>query len=130
MSTVFPIDRAYRISTQDNGNIGSFGPGSLSDLSAWVFDFVPDQSFQGAIVPMARGGGVEVPDSVGFVAVPYRAAFLNGAPPVTPYGYVTDAMTGRSVFQVPGGWNIGLLIACTAGFGWLYSRPLMGAPDM
>jgi hypothetical protein len=132
MSSVYPIDRAYKITPYDDGNFADFGPGSFGASVGTVgFHFEPDVSFEGGVAVMARGTlkeetGVSIPDPP-FGVFPYRAGYLNGAVPAVPFTWDTQPITGRSLFHVPSnGLSIGLAISCTAGFGWLYSWPIEG----
>jgi hypothetical protein len=132
MATVYPIDRAYRITPQDHGNFAEFGPaGVASAVGTWGFSWVPDGSFAGGLAVMARASGQKAKDNdTPFKPYPYQGVTVNGVLSSPAFGYVTTTITGPSDWQVPSnGMSIALLINCTAGFGWLYSWDLNGTAN-
>lgn len=129
MSLVFPLDRALKITPQNSGNIAEFGAAGFgTSVGTWLIDFVPDSSWDGGLALLCRVSGEDGSDAnVALVPCPYRAIYLNNASPAIPYGWDVQPIISRSIVQVPSnGLSIGVLINCTAGFGWLYSRNLDG----
>ncbi len=147
--TPFPIvGRPFKVTADVNGLIGEFGPAgaAVGVTGVWLFDIVPDASFVGEINIMAKYGGPvnvrqtatainQAEDALTATAmvgpIPYRGLFVNGAP-VTPvsdqYPMLVTPITGRSVIQVASnGLSVGMLFACSAGFAWVFSRPLSGS---
>ena len=138
MATIFPLDRNFKITTDANGAIAELGAaGVMQQVGTFGLQFVPSQDFQGFVAIVARmpelSNTTSVPDAP-FMAYPYRAAYLNGAVPAVPFGFVLDAatnlpptITGPSMIQVPSnGFSVGLLISCTAGSMWVYLARLNG----
>jgi hypothetical protein len=125
------LAQGQKITTADSGNtlvVGDAGHGNTA--GAVVIEFLPDGTWTGNLVVVARVGGgplskQEAKLGVPFAQVPYRAAYLNGA--VSDYSIQSVPLTGASLVQVPAnGTAIGFLVTCTAGFATVYFRTLDG----
>lgn len=127
------MDRDYKITPADNGNILDYGSAAAgTTVGVWGFDFVPDPSFVGSIQIVARGNTPGVGNNgVGFAGpVPFRAIYLNNSPLTasTAYGMSVATITDRSLVNVPcNGLDVGVLVACTAGFAYLYAANCDGS---
>ena len=123
MANRYPINRDYTVTTTDNGNTLVLGNTSLGDKAgAWIIEFAPSLGFVGEFQVVARMmGKVPDDDTLGFLPVPYRVINLNGT--ASDYAFSTAHLTQPFIIQVPGsGMSIGLLTACSAGSGRLYSQ--------
>ncbi len=124
MANIFPIDRAFRITSANHGNFAEFGPaGEGSMVGTWLFHWVPDSSFVGALGIVGRAYGQKAKDNdVPFVPIPFAPLNINGVVPAAPFVYISGTIDGNSIIQVPSnGLSVAVLIDCTEGFGWLYS---------
>lgn len=129
MANIFPIDRMFRITPDVDGKFAVLGDAANGRVGAWSIDFNPDASFTGsfAIVGRSRGAPAHT-DSVPFKQVLFRRIYLNGVAYAYDWSAAADVVTGPSLIQVPAnGVSIALLISCAAGFGKVYSWPLVGS---
>lgn len=133
MAQTHPASLQWKITTNDNGNIGVYGAPTPTNTNGGAFslDFIPDLTWAGAIYIMGRGPGLSTSDPTGFLVVPYRKVYFNGAPAdwsmVVPDGTTATAVTARSLIVVPAyGLEIGVQIVCTTGFGLLRATAVGG----
>lgn len=119
-------DRRYKITTVDNGNYKILGNVSDSTGGAWRVQFAPDASFVGSLLVTARASGDDaVSDAVGFGTIAYRRVQLGGL--ASDYTLVTTTLTTDAIILVPAnGLSVAIAVTCTAGFGYLYTIPLLG----
>jgi len=131
---IYPIDRAYKVTTLDHGNIGEFGlptgsGGATSCVGTYLVQIVPSVDFAGSFGVVGRAQGLGIPsdtESVPFVQIPYRQIYVAGAP--VSYTFSTAVLTDACLIQVPAnGVSLGLLFSCTAGHAWVYTRQLDGS---
>lgn len=110
------------INPTQNGVFFECGPAGGGSTGVWTFMWVPDITFDGSLTVMARiAGPAAVADGVVQVPVPYRAAYLNGAPTGSPESYANTTITGTSLFFMDTAQlSAGFLVVCAAGFGKLY----------
>src|ERR1700692_4334818 len=100
MAQTYPRNTpTWLITHAHHGNIGGCGDPTPADGAAgiWCFDFVPDQSWSGSLNIMGRGPGLSTSDQTGYLLIPYRKVYFNGA--IADWSLVTDgsAITGRSL---------------------------------
>lgn len=126
MASPYPINTRYKITEADHGNILKLGNAAEGAVGTWQVQFVPDASFVGSFAVLARSDHKDAHgDAVPYVSVPYRKVFLNDLP--ADYSLASDIITSGSILQIPSsGLSVALLVECTAGFGYLYSKPLDG----
>lgn len=127
MPAVKPIsNRTYAIIPDDNGVILTLGPAATStSVGTFVIQFNPDGASDYSAVVMGRIWGQAAKEkNVPFLPIPYRRCTLNNA--ASDYAIVSDAITGASLIQVPANWEIGLLVAVTAGSCTVCSWDLQG----
>jgi hypothetical protein len=136
-TTVSPISGPKRLVTPtDNGNIIFLGEGSEGRVGAWSVQLEMDSDFVGGLVVVGRSSAkVASDDNAPERPFPYRAAFLNGTSASGPWAFAADPITGlpsqitaSSCILIPAsGFNVGFMVACTAGTATLYSIPVDGA---
>ena len=127
MATEYPIGRRYKITTVDNGKFPTFGNVSSSDVGSWHVTFVPDESFVGSIAFVGRPAGKDASDDgVGFASIPYRRVQVGGIASDNTLVTATNS-TGLMAIVPADGMSVALLVEGTDGFGYLYSRPLVGS---
>lgn len=127
MALEYPINRRYRITTADSGKFPTLGEVSDQECGAWHLTFVPDETFAGGIAILGRALGKDIyEDGYGFGTIPYRRVQVAGV--ASDNTLVADANSTGLVAIVPAdGMSIALFVECTAGFGYVYSRPLAGS---
>ena len=120
--------REYRVTTSDNGKFLFLGNASDGRTGTFVIQWVPDASFAGSFGVTARVYGKPASDNgVAFQSIPYRRVSLAGV--ASDRTLVAAVLTDAFLIEVPSsGVVLALLCECTAGFGTLYSWPLMGSP--
>lgn len=127
MATEYPIGRRYRITTADHGLFPTLGNVSDQETGAWHVTFVPDESFVGSIAIVGRASGKDIrEDGYGFGSIPYRRVQVGGVASDNALTTATNS-TGMIAIIPADGLSVAILVDCTAGFGFLYSRPLLGS---
>lgn len=118
--------REYRVTSADHGKILFFGNASDGRVGTFVVQWVPDASFAGSFAVTGRVYGKPASDNgVPFDPIPYRRVTLANV--ASDRELVADTLTTPFLIEVPSnGIAVGLLCACTDGFGTLYSWPLNG----
>jgi hypothetical protein len=118
--------REYRVTPNDHGSILYLGNASDGRTGTFVIQWVPDNSFSGSFAVVARVYGKPASDNgVPFNPVPYRRVTLANV--ASDRTLVADALATSFLIEVPSnGIAVGLLCACTDGFGTLYSWDLNG----
>ena len=127
--TEYPISNRYKITTQDHGRFLKIGDASNSDVSTWEVQFVPDASWDGEFAVMGRLAHTSIEADGGpFLAVPFRKVVLNGASGLyTMVASEENVIRSGSILQIPAtGLVIAMLASVSAGYGYLYSKPLVG----
>lgn len=135
-TTVSPISGPVRtVTAVDHGNIILFGPGTDARVGSWSVQIEPDGDFVGALVVVGRSAAFDASTANAPVQpFSYRAVFLNNQSVTNPWGFQNDPIsgaavqiTGRSSIIIPSyGFNVGFMVACTAGKAVLYSLPVDG----
>ncbi len=139
--TPFPvIGRPFKITPDVDGLIAEFGPADMNCTGTYLFDIVPDVTFDGQLSVMGKFAGQASAGAQAHAAlvaagmagpIPYRGLFVNGAPVTLAsdqYPMLLTPITGRSIIMVPSNaLSIGFLVACTAGFCWIFSRQMSGS---
>lgn len=107
--------RSHVITAENNGVILSIGPGSTSSsVGTMVIQFNPDASSDFSGVIMGRCWGQAAKDQdVPFVPIPYRRCTVNNV--ASDYAIVSDPVSGATLIQIPANWEIGILVAASAG---------------
>ncbi len=130
MANIYPVDRRFNVTQADHGNIIVLGDTGGIHVGAWLVHWVPGGAFTGQLFVVGRAYGKPASDDVvGFVSLPYRKGYLNGA--LADWGMVVDgtALSGPSIITVPApGISIGLEVSNPdpGSNGILYSWPLHG----
>jgi hypothetical protein len=128
--TLANAGREYAVTVADHGKIIFLGDASPGARVATMFiQFVPSQSFTGTFAVVARAFGKPASDNgVSFIDYPFRRVVVAGvASDRTITTNTATPLADAFVVEVPAnGVVIGLLTACTAGGGVLYSWPLNG----
>lgn len=131
MATEYPITQRYQITVADNGKFPTLGVVSRDESGCWHLTFVPDDSFVGSIAIVGRSSGKDIAgDGNGFGSIPFRRVQIAGVASdnslvTTPYAN----STGMIAIIPADGLSVALLVECTAGFGYAYSRPLVGSTN-
>lgn len=130
MANIYPIGPRFRVTTGDHGNTLVLGDTGGTHVGTWVVQFAPGNAFTGTLSVVGRAFGKPASDdNVGFVALPYRKGYLNGA--LADWSIVGDGtpISAASLITIPAdGLSIGLVVANSdAGSdGFLYCWPLHG----
>lgn len=127
-TTVSPISGPKRLVTPtDDGNLIMLGNASEGRVGLWTVQIEPNVDFVGSLIVVARSSLKEAsndnaPEHQWF----YRSAYLNGG--AVDYGVLQTAqINNSSLITIPSdGWNVGFLVACSAGSLTLYSLPIDG----
>lgn len=125
MANTYPINQDYTVSQVDHGNILILGNTSLTDTAgAYRVTFYPGVNFVGSFGVVARPSGqVASTRQTGFLETPYRRIYTDGVG--QDYQLTTALLTGPWDIIVPANTAaIGLVVACTAGSGYLYKTAL------
>ena len=133
MAAIHPIELRYRVTPVDNGTFGVLGDISQTEVGMWRLHWVPDASFAGdGLAILGRAAPVDDSGGANFGTVPYRRVQVAGQASdlaLVQTGGVAVPITSDSIIYVPAsGLTIAVEMGCTAGFGYLYSLPLIGHP--
>lgn len=127
---VKPISaRSYIITSADNGLILTLGPAATStSVGTFIVQFNPDVDSDYTVAVMGRCWGQAAKDqNVPFVPIPYRRVSLANV--ASDYAIVSDTLSGPALIQVPANWEIGLLVAVSAGTCSVCSMDLLGSSN-
>lgn len=118
--------RSHVITSENDGVILTFGPAATStSVGTFVMQLNPDAASDFEVIVMGRCWGQAAKDQdVPFVPISYRVASLNNVAQL--YQLSLDAISASALIQIPGNWEIGLLVSCTTGTCSVTSWPLLG----
>lgn len=133
MATVYPLNREYKITPFDDGNILSLGNGEGRGgrVSMWSIQFAVSPDFVGEIGVLGRVTASPVhpantPEAA-FVSFPYRLLEQSGVAMDGSLQAGNVLITVESLIMVPSyGMDVGLLVGCSAGSCWVYSQDCIG----
>lgn len=131
MAFIYPMDRVFKLTADNNGDIAELGPGAPSGVTgAMVIQFSPSPDFVGGFAVVARAMGQAAKAAgAALMPVPYRRVTVNNI--ASDYTMVADLVTGATIIQVPSnGLSIGLLVNCTAGSCQVFPWDLAGASSV
>lgn len=127
MPAIKPIsNRSYVITPHDDGLILTLGPAATSsDVGTFILQLNPDLGAAWEVVLMGRCWGVAAQSlQMPFLPIPYRRCTIANV--ASDYAIVSDPVASAAMLQVPANWEIGLLVACSAGRVGVTSWPLQG----
>lgn len=118
--------RSHIITSANDGMILTIGPAATTtSIGTMVIQFNPDVASNFSVVVMGRCWGQAAKDQdVPFVPISYRVASLNNVAQL--YELAIAAISQSALIQIPGNWEIGLLVSCSAGECSMTSWPLLG----
>lgn len=127
MATTYPIAPRYKITPLDNERFLVIGNPSDVETGLFRVQFVPSETFVGQFQVMGRASGPEAHvDEVGFGKIPYRVVQSAGQASLDE-SLVSAPIAADIIIRVPAsGLAVALLVECTAGYGYVYSQPLVG----
>ncbi len=129
--------RSHVITAVNNGVILTFGPAATpTSVGTFIMQFNPTQGSDVEVVVMGRCWGQAAKDQdVPFVPVPYRVGSLNDVAQIDPttrqgWPWSLDPIGQSALIQIPGNWEVGLLVSAATGETSVTSWNLLGAGSL